>query len=81
VTLDDLQLVIKRTDAFARATMTMFDETPLAEADRQHLERLAHLVGATAEAAAAAVAAMARLKGPQAIASPPTKSGKRETRR
>jgi hypothetical protein len=81
VTLDDLQVIVKRTDAFARATMTMFDEMPLADADRQHLERLAHLVGDTAEAAEAAVVAVARFEGAQAVASPPTKSGKTETPR
>jgi hypothetical protein len=56
---DNVRTAVAKTDALAHALEKMFDEAPLrGEIDRQRLERLAHLVGATAEAAAAALVAV-----------------------
>lgn len=56
---DDARTAVAKTDALANALEIMFDDAPLrGEIDQQRLERLAHLVGAVAEAAAAALVAV-----------------------
>jgi len=56
---DDLRTAVAKVDALAHAVEMMFDDAPWGgEIDSQRLERLAHLVGATAEAAAAALVAV-----------------------
>jgi hypothetical protein len=55
--LDALHIAVGKTDALAHATEEIFDNTGWSgEVDQQRLERVAHLVGSVAEAAAAAVA-------------------------
>jgi hypothetical protein len=63
VTLDELRALIAKTDALTHATAELFDDVVRLEVteDRRSLERLAHLVGAAADAAAAAVEASERL--------------------
>jgi len=63
VTLEDLRALIAKTDALTHATAELFDDVVRVDAvdDRRSLERLAHLVGAAAEAASAAVEAGDRL--------------------
>lgn len=57
VTLEELRALIAKTDALTHATAELFDDVVHVDAvaDRRSLERLAHLVGAAADAAAAAV--------------------------
>jgi hypothetical protein len=53
---DEIRTAVAKVDALAHAVESMFDDTDWnGEVDRQHLERMAHFVGAVAEAAAAAV--------------------------
>jgi len=63
VTLEDLRALIARTDALAHATAELFDDVVHVDDvdDRRSLERLAHLVSAAADAAAAAVEVGERL--------------------
>jgi hypothetical protein len=72
ITLEALRALIAKTDALTHATAEFFDDVVLLEAidDRRSLERLAHLVGAAADAAADAVEAgdllaTARARGPR----------------
>ena len=59
---DNARTAVAKVDALAHALEKLFDDAPLrGEIDRQRLERLAHLVGATAEAAAAALLVVDRL--------------------
>ena len=59
---DELRTACAKCDALAHATSVLFDDVPWGgEIDQQRLERLAHLVGATAEAAAAALLVVDRL--------------------
>lgn len=59
MSFDELRLVVAKVDALANATEELFDSTTWrGEVDSQRLERIAHLVGATAEAAAVAVVAV-----------------------
>lgn len=57
--VDDLRQLVARADALAHATENLFEQVIWVEDgdDRRRLERLAHLVGATAEAVQAAVEA------------------------
>jgi len=61
--LDDLRQLIAKTDALASATADLFDDVVEVEDvdDRRRLERMAHMVGATAEAALAAAEACDQL--------------------
>lgn len=63
VTLEDLRALIAKTDALTHATAELFDDVVRLDVvdDRRSLERLAHLVGAAADAAAAAVEASEQL--------------------
>jgi hypothetical protein len=57
--LDRLRVAVSKTDALAHAAQEMFDGTVWGGAvDAQRLERMAQLIGATAEAAAAALNAV-----------------------
>jgi hypothetical protein len=59
---DEIRIAVARVDSLASAAESMFDNTAFgADLDRQKIERLAHLIGATAEAAAAAVVVVDRL--------------------
>jgi hypothetical protein len=59
---DEIRIAVARVDSLASAAESMFDNTSFgAGVDRQTIERLAHLIGATAEAAAAAVVVVDRL--------------------
>lgn len=50
--LDELRLLARKTAAFARAAENILDDVIIADDDgRTRLEDLAHLIGATAEAA------------------------------
>jgi hypothetical protein len=57
--VDDLRQLVAKADALAHATENLFEQVIWVEDgdDRRRLERLAHLVGATAEAVQAAVEA------------------------
>jgi hypothetical protein len=56
---DNARTAVAKVDALAHATEMMFEDAPWdGEIDQQRLERLAHLVGETAEAAAAALVAI-----------------------
>jgi hypothetical protein len=57
--IDDLRQLVAKADALAHATENLFEQVIWVEDgdDRRRLERLAHLVGATAEAVQAAVEA------------------------
>jgi hypothetical protein len=57
--VDELRQLVAKVDALAHATEDLFDQVIWVEDadDRRRLERLAHLVGATAEAVEAAVEA------------------------
>lgn len=61
--VDDLRQLIAKADALAHATEDLFDRVfkPDDDEDVRRLERLAHLVGATAEAVHAAVEAGSEL--------------------
>jgi len=50
--VDDLRLLIARAEAFASAAEFLFDDVVQVEdsEDRRHLERIAHLIGATSSA-------------------------------
>jgi hypothetical protein len=71
MTLDELRNAVAKCEAIAHAAEELFDGTAWgADVDRQRLERLAHLIGATAEAATAALAACDRLGGVLGDAAP-----------
>jgi hypothetical protein len=54
--IDEIRIAAAKTEALAHAAETAFDSMVWPTGvDRQDIERLAHLVGAAAEAAAAAV--------------------------
>ena len=57
--VDDLRQLVAKADALAHASEELFEHVIQVEDrdDRRRLERLAHLVGATAEAVGAAVEA------------------------
>jgi len=57
--VDDLRQLVAKADALAHATENLFEQVIWVEDGdgRRRLERLAHLVGATAEAVQAAVEA------------------------
>jgi ABC-type transporter Mla subunit MlaD len=57
--VDDLRQLVAKADALAHAAENLFDQVIWVEDgdDRRRLERLAHLVGATAEAVQAAAEA------------------------
>ena len=56
---DDLRTAVAKVDALADAVELAFEDAPWGgKIDQQRLERLAHLVAATAEAAAAALVAV-----------------------
>jgi len=61
--MEDLRALIAKTDALTHATAELFDDVVRLDVvdDRRSLERLAHLVGAAADAAAAAVEASEQL--------------------
>jgi ABC-type transporter Mla subunit MlaD len=61
--VDDLRQLVAKADALAHASEDLFDQVIWVadDDDRRRLERLAHLVGATAEAVEAAVEAGADL--------------------
>jgi len=59
---DEIRIAVARVDSLASAAEAMFDDTTFdSNLDRQRIERLAHLIGATAEAAAAAIVVVDRL--------------------
>jgi predicted ABC-type transport system involved in lysophospholipase L1 biosynthesis ATPase subunit len=59
---DEIRIAVARVDSLASAAEAMFDDTTFdGNLDRQRIERLAHLIGATAEAAAAAIVVVDRL--------------------
>lgn len=64
VTLENLRELIAKTDALTHATADLFDDVVRIDdvKDRRSLERLAHLVGAAADAAAAALEASDRFE-------------------
>jgi hypothetical protein len=73
MTLDDVRTAVAKCEAIANAAEELFDVTAWgADADRQRLERLAHLIGAAAESAMAALVACDRLAGVLADTSPAT---------
>ena len=61
--VDDLRQLVTKAEALAHASEDLFEQVIWVEDadDRRRLERLAHLVGATAEAVDAAVAAGSEL--------------------
>jgi hypothetical protein len=61
--VDDLRQLVAKANALAHASEDLFEQVIWVgdDDDRRRLERLAHLVGATAEAVAAAVEAGAEL--------------------
>jgi hypothetical protein len=63
VALECLRVLVAKTDALAHAVAELFDDVVGLDAvdDRRSLERLAYLVGATADAATDAVDACGRL--------------------
>jgi len=59
MTFDDLRTAVSKVDALAHATEELFDNTAWSGGgDTQRLERIAQLVGATAEAADQALVAL-----------------------
>ena len=78
MSFDDLRALIAKVDALAHAAQSMFDETLWGgEVDMQRLDRVAHLIGATADAAEIAIVAVdgfnaATLVNPVANGSNPT---------
>lgn len=59
---DEIRTAVAKVDALAHAAETMFDETVFdGTLDSQRIERLAHLIGATSEAATAALVVVDRL--------------------
>ena len=61
--LDALRLVAGRTAALADVTLESYDHADWRGADPALIERMAHLLGAVAEAAVAVVAAVNRFHG------------------
>lgn len=56
---DELRIAVAKVDALAAAAEEMFDNTSWGpDVDRQRLDRNAHLIGATREAAEAALLAV-----------------------
>lgn len=61
--VDEMRQLARKTAAFARAAESLLDEVvPVDDGSRARLEDLAHLVGATAEAADATVNAGVKLE-------------------
>lgn len=71
--LDEIRIAVAKTEALAHAAEVAFDgEMWPAGVDRQAVERIAHLVGATREAAEAAVLAVDKHNSALADAQPAT---------
>lgn len=60
--IDALRIAVGRVEALAATAAESYDNTVWRDADPLQVERLAHLLGATAEAAAAAVAVVYRFE-------------------
>jgi hypothetical protein len=60
--LDALRITVGKVDALAALAEEAFDNTICTDADALQIDRMAHLIGAVAESAATAVAAVDRFR-------------------
>lgn len=77
--LDALRIAVGKVDALAAVAVESYDNTTWRDADPLQIDRMAHLLGATADAAATAVAAVDHFRIIVADHQPTLREGSRES--